>query len=251
MIEPKAESRMLEICTGDPEGLLSAIAGGADRVELCSGLSEGGLTPSAAMIAFAADRIPTNVLIRPRSGDFVYTEAELEVMEQDIEKAVKAGAHGIVIGALTPDGRIDTAAMKRLLKPARHLENTFHRAFDVTAHPFEALEEIIDLGFSRILTSGQQATALEGAELITELKLRARGRIKIMAGCGVNPGNLKELIERSGADEVHASARSLHPSAMRYEGSARMGSADATDGSRPATDRDIVRALKRILNDFK
>lgn len=240
----------LEICTGDPEGVEAAVAGGADRIELCSGLAEGGLTPSLAMIKYSASRIPTNVLIRPRSGDFVYSPAELDVMEEDIESAIGCGASGIVIGILTPDGKIDEDACRRLLKKAQGLDNTFHRAFDVAADPFEALETIINLGFKRILTSGTYRTALEGAAIIEKLRKQAAGRIKIMAGAGVNPGNAEDIIRLSGADEIHASARSILPSAMEYSGKASMGSADAADGSRLATDRLTVAAIRKALDDI-
>lgn len=241
--------RKLEICTGDPAGINAAVKGGADRVELCSGLSEGGLTPSGAMIKYSVERIPTNVLIRPRGGDFVYTPDELSVMAADIDGAVKMGAKGVVIGVLTPDGRVDTQACRRLLAHARGLSNTFHRAFDLTADPFEALEEIIALGFSRVLTSGQASTASEGADLLAELHRKAAGRIIILAGAGVNPGNAPELLRRSQADELHASARSAIPSAMKAEGGVAMGSADDPAASRLATDATIVAALKECIQE--
>ena len=237
----------LEICTGDPEGVLAAIEGGADRVELCSGLAEGGLTPSAAMIRFSSKRIPTNVLIRPRAGDFIYSEEELNVMESDIRMAVDSGAAGIVVGALTLDGNVDMDACRRLIKNASSLDNTFHRAFDMTSDPFRALEDIISLGFKRILTSGQANSALEGAQLIAELKKRAAGRIIIMAGAGVTPDNAAELLSASNADEIHASARSRILSSSSPAGSATMGSADAADGSRMGTDPRIVAQIKDLI----
>lgn len=238
----------LEICTGDPQGVKAAVEGGADRVELCSALAEGGLTPSVAMIQYSAHQIPTNVLIRPRAGDFVYSEEELEVMENDICMAVGAGANGIVVGALTPDGEIDMNACRRLLKNARGLDNTFHRAFDLTANPFHALEDIISLGFKRILTSGQAPTASEGAEMIKKLKEQAAGRILIMAGAGVTPENASNLLATSGADEIHASARSRMSSSMLSNGEAIMGSAEAADGSRLATDAAVVAKIKAAIS---
>ncbi len=238
----------LEICTGDPQGVLAAISGGADRIELCSGLAEGGLTPSVAAIRFSASRIPTNVLIRPRGGDFVYSPEELDVMAEDIRAAVEAGAAGIVVGALTPDGHVDTGACRRLLADAQGMDNTFHRAFDRAADPFRALEDIIALGFKRILTSGQAATALEGAPLIAELRRHAAGRILIMAGAGVSAENAADILQLSCADELHASARTLHPSASRAASAAAMGSADPADGSRLATDTDTVRGIRRAID---
>lgn len=241
---------LLEICTGDPAGVGAAIEGGADRIELCSALAEGGLTPSVAMIRFAVLRIPTNVLIRPRPGDFVYTAEELGVMKRDIEEAVRAEASGIVTGVLTPGGEVDKEACRRLLRPAGGLANTFHRAFDVAADPFRALEDIIDLGFSRLLTSGQRGSAMEGAALIAELHRRAAGRIQIIAGAGVSPVNAAQLLKASEADELHASARSRRGSAMSYTGGATMGTADAADGSRMATDSKIVSEIRRSIDSF-
>lgn len=244
----EAPRTRLEICTGDPQGVMAAVEGGADRVELCSGLAEGGLTPSAAMIQFAASQLPTNVLIRPRAGDFIYSEDELRVMEADIRMAVASGASGIVIGVLTPEGDVDKEACRRLLKDAKGLDNTFHRAFDLATNPFRALEDIISLGFKRVLTSGQAATASEGAELIAKLKEQAAGRILIMAGAGVNPDNAANLLSASGADEIHASARSKKESSMKTDGAATMGSADASDGSRLATDAATVARIKETIS---
>lgn len=240
----------IEICTGDPDGVMAAVNGGADRIELCAGLAEGGVTPSIAMIHFAVTRIPTNVLIRPRGGDFVYTRDELAVMERDIIEAVGAGASGVVTGALTPDGNIDVEACRNLLKHAENLDNTFHRAFDVVADPFDALETIIQLGFKRLLTSGQRSSALDGASLIAELHNRAEGRIKIMAGAGVTPANATRILALSNADELHASARKLRESVMSYSVLTSMGSADADDGSRMATDMDTVRALRLAVDSY-
>lgn len=242
---------LLEVCTGDPEGLEEALRGGADRVELCSGLAEGGLTPSVAMIRYASKRLPTNVLIRPRAGDFVYTSAELSVMAEDIDEAVKAGASGVVIGALTPDGHVDTLACRMLLDHAPGLENTFHRAFDVTADPEKALEEIISLGFARVLTSGCSPSALEGTGTIRRLHRQAAGRIKILAGAGVNPSNAAEILRRSEADELHASARTLRKLAMAHEGNISMGTADTAGDSRPATDSTTVAAIRKAIEIFQ
>lgn len=236
--------KLLEICTGDPEGVLEAFKGLADRVELCSDLPEGGLTPSIGLVQMASNFLPTNVLIRPRPGDFIYSVVEMTTMRMDIRTAVAAGASGVVFGMLTPDGNVNVRACRHLLSEAEGLENTFHRAFDLTPDPFRALEEIIDLGFSRILTSGQQATALAGADLIAELHERARGRIKIIAGGGVTPENAAEILRRSHADELHASARKRITSPMKYSGCVSMGRADAIDGSRMATDMDTVQAIR-------
>lgn len=245
------ESRKLEICVCDPDSVIAALHGGANRIELCSGLAEGGLTPSIGLIRCASEVIPVNVLIRPRAGDFIYTPDEVSVMEKDVTEAVKSGAKGIVTGALTPDGKVDADVCRRLLRHAEGLDNTFHRAFDLTSDPFEALEVIIELGFKRILTSGQAETALEGSRLIYELHDQAKGRIKIMAGAGVNPSNITEILHLSRADEIHASARSLIQSTMQTKGHAKMGTAEAADGSRMATDKNIVIQLRKALDSYK
>ena len=174
-------SKTLEICTGDPVGIETAIAGGADRIELCSGLAEGGLTPSIGAIRYAASRpVTVNVLIRPRSGDFVYSRDEIGLMVADIEEAVRCGADGIVVGALTPDGDVDMDACRRFIDAAQGRNATFHRAFDVCRDPFKALEDVISLGFDRILTSGQSSDALRGGDMIRRLHDKAAGRIRII-----------------------------------------------------------------------
>ena len=242
---------LLEVCTSTPAGIDEAIAGGAGRIELCSALAEGGLTPSIGLISLAARKpVKVNVLIRPREGDFVYTDEEIAVMEADIREAVKAGADGIVTGALTPEGDIAAEACRRLIDAAGDADTTFHRAFDVCRDPFEALETVISLGFKRILTSGQAPTAPAGAETIRELHRAAAGRIKIMAGSGVSPANAALLLELSGADEIHASARALKPSAMRLaDKGVKMGNADASDGSRLDTDSQTVRAIRAAIEN--
>lgn len=243
--------RTLEICTGDPAGIDAAVTGGADRIELCSGLAEGGLTPSIGAIRYAVSRpVTVNVLIRPRSGDFVYSPREIELMVADIKEVVRCGADGIVVGALTPDGDVDMDACRRFIDAAQGRNATFHRAFDVCRNPFQALEDVISLGFDRILTSGQSSGALHGADMIRRLHDKAAGRIRIMAGAGVKPENAAEILTLSRCDDLHASARSLIPSGMAQNpGEASMGSADASDGSRMATDRNIVAQLKSILSD--
>ena len=246
-------SKTLEICTGDPVGIEAAIAGGADRIELCSGLAEGGLTTSIGAIRYAASRpVTVNVLIRPRPGDFVYSPREIELMVADIKEAVRCGADGIVVGALTPDGDVDMDACRRFIEASQGRNATFHRAFDVCRNPFQALEDVISLGFDRILTSGQASDALRGCDMIRRLHDKAAGRIRIMAGAGVKPENAAEILTLSRCDDLHASARSLIPSGMAQNpGEASMGSADTSDGSRMATDRNIVAQLKSILSDSK
>ncbi|MBP3537916.1 MAG: copper homeostasis protein CutC [Muribaculaceae bacterium] len=242
----------LEICCGDFSSVVTAIAGGADRVELCSGLDAGGLTPSAGFIeAAVAERgkAAVHVLIRPREGDFLYSAKEIEIMESDIAAARAAGAQGVVIGALNSDGSVDTATCRRLINAAGGLSVTFHRAFDMTSDPARALEEIIALGCDRILTSGCAPTAAEGAEMLRRLNETAAGRIIILGGCGVVPTNAAAIIASTGLTELHASARSSVESLMTFRNSnVAMGAAGSDEFSRKSTDISKVRLLAETLH---
>lgn len=240
-----------EICCGDSESLYAAAEAGATRIELCSALAEGGVTPSIGLIRQAVRLgIPeVNVLIRPRKGDFLYTEAEVALMEDDIREAVKAGAAGVVIGALTPDGEIDIPTMRRLIDAAGGVNITFHRAFDLCRDPYIALEEIIELGCTTLLTSGQAASALEGATLIAELRKIARGRIVILAGAGVRPANVAQLIALTGVDAVHSTCRGTTPSGMRFRrDDVPMGAPGEGEYMRTVTTAETVRTLQNIAN---
>lgn len=200
--------RKIEVCCGCVADVRAAVEGGAIRVELCSALGIGGLTPSYACIKSACQQpIAVNVLIRPREGDFIYSEEEINVMIADIEEAKRQGACGVVVGALTLSGDVDLDALDRMVKTAKpELTVTFHRAFDVCNNPYKALEEIIAAGCDRILTSGQEDTALAGSKLIAELVKTSKGRIVIMPGAGVNPENISKLESLTGAEEFHSSA---------------------------------------------
>lgn len=202
--------RLLEVCCGDLESVLAARMGGAQRIELCRSLEMDGLTPALdttiAALASALG-IPIHVLIRPREGDFVYDEDEIEQMIHDIRVFKRLGVSGIVIGALRPDGSIDTAAVRRLVREAEGLSITFHRAFDVCREPFEALEQVISLGCHRLLTSGQAPTAEQGLPLLKRLTCQAAGRLSIMPGAGVSPANALRILQETGAHEIHGSLR--------------------------------------------
>ncbi len=196
----------------------AAAQGGAERIELCSALSLDGLTPSMGMIRLVKERFPQltlHVLIRPREGNFVYNELELSTMESDILLCKEAGADSVVVGALTPEGDIDLAAMRRLMQAADGLPVTFHRAFDICRQPEEALEQIISLGCRRILTSGQAATAEQGIALLHRLNQLSAGRIIIMPGGGVNAANAPTILQQTGCTEIHASASSLQPDGLK------------------------------------
>ena len=222
---------------------MEAAAGGATRVELCSLLSCGGITPSAGMIrqaraACGQSGLQLHVLIRPREGDFVYSESELQTMLEDIRFCAEAGVDGVVIGALTNNGTLDTAACRRLVEAAGTMHKTFHRAFDVCTNPSETLEQIITLGFDRLLTSGQQADALSGASLIASLVKQSAGRIVIMPGAGINPTNIAEIQRLTGAAEFHSSARAPITRTGTEKGSEAFGTL-----SELRTSREVVRAL--------
>ena len=207
-----------EICANSVASCMTAQEGGADRVELCSGIPEGGTTPSYGMIRNARESISIglNVIIRPRGGDFLYSENEIQEMLYDIRAAKELGADGLVFGCLRPDGSVDMGNMKILMEAAGNTPVTFHRAFDHTSDPFKALEDIIELGCERILTSGCMPSAAEGAKLLAQLVDKAAGRIIIMPGCGVNESNIAGLARLTGAREFHFSAREAVESGMEY-----------------------------------
>lgn len=203
----------IEICCGSIQSSANAKAGGAVRVELCQGLIEGGTTPSPATIEYAVKELGLQVfvLVRPRGGDFCYNELEIKTMEEDVEFCKKVGVAGIVVGFLHPDGSIDTELTRRFVKLAAPLPVTFHRAFDRCSEPLRALEQIIDCGCARILTSGCKPTAMEGADMLQQLVKQANGRIKILAGSGVTPENAAALRQKTGAPEIHGSCKITRP----------------------------------------
>ena len=210
---------IIEGCVDSHASALAACRGGADRLELCANLAIGGTTPSRALFRQVRRdcAVRINVLIRPRFGDFLYSEAELEEMEEEIKAFRDLGANGAVIGVLTPEGALDEERMRRLTDAAGGMDVTLHRAFDMTRDPFAALEAAVQLGCRTILTSGQARSALEGAEVLGELTLRAAGRIGIMAGCGVRRENIRAIHERAGVWAFHTTGRSAPlESGMRY-----------------------------------
>ncbi|GAP71783.1 copper homeostasis protein cutC [Candidatus Symbiothrix dinenymphae] len=209
----------LEICVYSVESAVAAQEAGATRVELCAGFAESGLTPGAGTIQLARKLLTTTqlyVMIRPRGGDFCYSDAEFEAMCLDIDFAKSAGADGVVIGILLPDGNVDIARTKVLVGRAAPMGVTFHRAIDVTADPLQAIDDIIAAGCVRVLTSGQRPTAEEGIEVISQLVKHAKGRIDVMAGSGVNPENA-QLFINAGVQALHFSAKMLKKSPMTYQ----------------------------------
>jgi copper homeostasis protein len=207
-----------EICVDSVAGVRAAKAAGAQRVELCADLLEGGITPSLGMIRQArkVPGIALNVMIRPRGGDFLFNDDEFAIMRADIETAKAEGANGVVIGLLTAAGEIDGDRTRDLVALARPLSVTFHRAFDVAAEPFGALETLIELGVDRVLTSGQEATVLEGLPLIVDLMKRAGDRILIMPGGGITARNIERIVGAARPREIHFAALEPVESAMRF-----------------------------------
>jgi copper homeostasis protein len=209
---------ILEIATSDFETTKSAVEGGADRIELCANLAEGGTTPSYATIKKCRESFTVQLypIIRPRGGDFLYSNDEFEIMLLDVKLCKQLGCDGVVIGMLNKDGTIDAARTAQLVEAAYPLGVTFHRAFDRCKEPFEALEQLIQIGCERILTSGQQPAAPDGVELIAQLNKAADERIIIMPGSGVRADNIKMLVQKTGCWEFHSSLRGKQPSGMEF-----------------------------------
>jgi copper homeostasis protein len=224
---------LVEICLDDVGGAAAAAAGGADRVELCAGLAEGGLTPTVGFVASSTAQAPGlehRVLVRPRAGDFVHDEAELDVMCADIE-ALRPYGVGFVIGATCPDGALDERALTRLATACGDAPMTCHKAFDAVPDPRRALDLLIDLGFATVLTSGRPGPALEHLDALADLVARATDRIEVLVGGGVRPGNVCRVLEATGAPAVHLRAPSDE------------ASVDAGFGVRRTTDEAVVAAL--------
>ena len=235
-----------EICANSVESCVEAQRGGANRVELCAGIPEGGTTPSYGDIVLARKVLDTtklHVIIRPRGGDFLYSDLEREIMLEDVRMARRLGVDGVVFGVLTVDGDVDMDFMRQLMAESEGMSVTFHRAFDVCRDPFVALEQIIELGCDRILTSGQMPKAEEGVDLLKQLVEKAGDRIIIMSGCGVNAGNIALIAQATGAKEFHFSARSKRESGMQFRKfRVSMGGAVMIDEySRDVTDVNIVK----------
>lgn len=238
-----------EVCLQSVDDVFAAKAGGADRVELCSALVEGGLTPSQGAIAASLEAgIDVMAMIRPRGGDFNYSPRELDVMERDIAVCREFGVTGVVFGVLTPEGDVAGAQVQRLVEAAGPLQVTFHRAFDVCRDPWEALEELIGLGVNRILTSGQRGTVPEGISLIRGLIERAGDRISIMPGCGITADNVQEIIALTGAREFHATAFDRIESQMQHRNEeVYMGIPGLPEYEREAV---TAAAVRRFLRQF-
>jgi copper homeostasis protein len=236
----------LEVCVDSIESAMAAERGGAHRVELCGALADGGITPSAGLIAIVRAKlaIGLHVMIRPRNSDFYYSHEEFGIMQRDILQAKQLGADGVVFGILDLDGKIDTRRTKELVDLAAPLKVTFHRAFDMTSDLTASLRDLKATGVHCVLTSGGQQTAAEGAAVLKQLVDAADNGVGIMAASGIEPNNVAELLRRTGVREVHASLRSQVPSFMRFQNQrVSMGASKGREYHRFVVDQDKVRKL--------
>ena len=244
----------LEICIDCIQSALNAQYAGATRVELCDNLSEGGTTPGFGTIVSVRNNIDigVNVLIRPRAGDFLYTDAEFDIMQKDIESCKQSGADGVVIGILRPDGTIDVERTAELVRLARPMSVTFHRAFDMCINPLLALEDIITSGADRLLTSGQKNSAEEGSPLLRDLVHQAGKRIVVMPGSGISESNILSIASTTGATEFHLSARKIIESLMafRKEGVSMGNLPGYNEFAWKVADPEKIRNIVRILRNL-
>jgi copper homeostasis protein len=240
----------MEVCANSVTSAIEAQLGGAKRVELCASLTEGGTTPSYAEIAMAKKMLDIEVypIIRPRGGDFLYSPLEFELMKEDIRMCKSLNCDGISTGILTKEGKVDKVRCAELFELAKPMKVTFHRAFDMTDHLEEALEDIISLGAERILTSGGKSSALQGAHVLSMLIQQADGRISIMPGAGVSLNNIAEIIASTGAREFHASARLPVTSEMSYRNEELSMGADTDEYSTTLTNAELVKKLLELAN---
>lgn len=243
---------LIEVCVDSVESAIAAQAGGAVRVELCDNLFEGGTTPSIGMVRVVRQAITMglHIIIRPRGGDFLYSDPEMAVMRYDVEAAKAAGADGVVIGLLLPDGQVDQERTAELVRLARPMRVTFHRAFDMTRDPYEALDVLIASGVERVLTSGQEATAWEGIDLIQTLVRHAADRIIIMPGGGVTDRNVARIIGQSGVREVHTGGSVTIESLMDYRNTrVSMGrTLGAPEFTKRLVDKERIRAIGKACS---
>ena len=246
----KTKTPLLEICVDSVASAMAAEEGGADRIEFCGHLMIGGVTPSMAFYKETVKQVklPMNVMIRPRFGDFCYTEEEIRIMEEEIRLFRDLGANGVVFGVLTSEGNLNMPVMERLCKAAGEMERTLHRCFDVSADPMRTLEDAISLGMHTILTSGQKENCIEGAPLLKELYARAAGRVDLMAGAGLKAEKIMELHAQTGITSYHMSAAVRRDSGMKYrkEG-VHMGLKDMSEFERNVCSAALVAAAKRIV----
>jgi copper homeostasis protein len=242
---------LLEICAPSLTSALAAQAGGAQRIELCAALEIGGITPSPATLRLAREQLHIQicVLVRPRGGDFCYNEAEFETIKQDILYCKTLGMDGVVVGALNPNGTFDLERMKILADLARPMQVVSHRAFDQTPNPYEAMEQLIALGYDRILTSGQAKNVVEGTPILKELIQKAAGRITIMPGNGVSLENVALLLHETGATEIHTSAKKNITSPMQHQSNTSFNVGSIRENDYQETDVETVKGYIKNLGE--
>jgi copper homeostasis protein len=241
----------LEICADSVDSAAAAESGGAQRVELCSALIEGGLTPSLGLIRAVRARvgIGVHVMIRPRGGDFLYSADEMAIMREDIALAAECAVDGVVLGLLTASGDVDVDRTRELVELARPMEVTFHRAIDMSHDLESALEDVIRTGADRVLTSGGEQTAMQGRRRIRRLVQAAEGRIRVMAGGGVRPENVLELIQETAAAEFHSALRTMTPSPVEQQvRSIHLGDPGIDEYTRSVVRAEDVRSLRQAMD---
>lgn len=240
---------VIEIVVYNIESALRAQEGGADRIELCDNPGEGGTTPSFGVIEAVRQNVSMDVyiMIRPRGGDFCYSNYEFHTMKRDIAQCQKLSVDGVVFGILNPDGTLDKKRCKELIDKARPLKVTCHRAFDRSKDPFQTLEDCIEVGFDRILTSGQMPKAMEGVDLIAELIKKADGRISIMPGSGVTKENAAAIVQKTGAKEIHFSAVTFRAGAMQYHNANLMAGSSGEEYMLRTVDANVIKEIRSLL----
>jgi copper homeostasis protein len=242
---------LIEVCVDSVASALAAERGGAQRIELCSDLLEGGVTPSLGLLAVVRSKVSVGLhpIIRPRPGDFCYSDAEFEIMRRDIELAKSEGADGVVLGILQTNGRVDIERTRALIELARPLSVTFHRAFDVSANLFEAFEDVCATGADRLLTSGGEQECLQGVEIVAQLVRASRGRVVIMAGGRIGIKNASHIVEQTGVSEVHVGLATPVNGTNIHKNSRRLSLGKAHDREFQRTEvleesvRDLIRAI--------
>jgi len=245
---------LIEVCATSLQSAINAQVGGAERIELCDNLYEGGTTPSPGTLKLTREKlhIKLHVLIRPRGGDFVYSDNEFNVIKQDIKFCKEIGCDGVVVGFLNPEGTIDIEKSEEAIKLARPMSVTHHRAFDMTRDPFESLSQLLSMGVDRLLTSGQKNKAPDGKELIAELVKKAGDKLIIMPGSGINEENITMMHDFTGAKEFHLTGQVMVESEMKYrkEDIFLGGLPQIPEYSIALTDVDRIRRISAILNEI-
>jgi copper homeostasis protein len=242
----------MEVCCYNLESALNAQAAGADRVELCADRHQGGTTPSYGMLEVVRKhlQLPVFSMIRPRGGDFHYSNQEIEVMMHDIQMSKELAIDGVVMGVLQKDGQVNVPVMKELIDIARPLQVTFHRAFDLTPEPKKSLDDILSLGVDRILTSGQHSSVLEGIEIVKLLVEWSQGRLSVMPGAGINEDNLLQILKQTGAKEFHVSASGTRPSQMEFHKEQVLMGNDESEYTIEVSDEKKIRKFRKIADQL-